>query len=87
MPSDLMFGSKTAPINLKVTEKFKLVLRQNWDFDKFPNSAKKKPNPIPPPVLIPFESEIDFITTVLRKEFLKSKFKFHLDLELNNPDF
>ena len=39
-----------------------------------------------PKMLVPFKSEADFVTTILRKEFGKSEFKFNWDMELNNPD-
>ena len=78
--SNLMNGSKTAPITLKVTERFKKVLRQNWDSVNFPLTAKMK-------IDVPFKSESDFILTILRKDFSKSKFKFRVDMEVNNPDW
>ena len=83
----LMDGSKTAPINLKVTENFKIILRQNWDMQLYPKTAKRRRDPNDSTRLIPFKSETDFVTTILRKEFAKSHFKFDWDMELNNPDF
>lgn len=85
MTSKLMLGSKTAPIRLMVTEAFKELLRRNWDLLRYPGVAKMKRDCLNLNK-IPFGSESDFITTVLRKDMGKTKFKFNWDFEINNPD-
>ena len=87
MLSKLMIGSKPDQIHVMVTKEFKRVLRQNWDMSAFPNTARQKPDPNNSKIMINFESEADFITTILRKEFGKTKFKFNFDMEINNPDW
>lgn len=84
--SDLMCGKKIVPITLYVSVKFYEVLERNWNFKKFPLTARLKPC-LKTKTSVPFKDKTDFITTILRKEFLKSKIKFNWDMEVNNPDF
>jgi hypothetical protein len=80
VPSNLMLGKKNTPLNLKMTRALKDFIRQNWDYVKYPETAKMKKG-------VPFKSEHDFIITIIRKDCLKSKFKFNVDMEVNDPDF
>ena len=76
-------GKKTAPLNIKITKELKFLILKKWNFDLYPDFALYK-NKVQQ---IPFFSETDFITCILRKELLKSKLKFYWDYEVNNPDF
>ena len=84
--SYLLIGSKSADMHYKVTEKFKKILARSWDIVNFPDTARQRFS-CKLKKFVPFKSEADFVLTILRKEFSKSKLKFNWDMEINNPDF
>lgn len=84
--SRLMVGKKTASIRYFVTERFKVLLRKNWDFLNFPTMARMKRSFKNPKLKVPFDSESDFVTTNLRAIFLMRKFDYDFHMERNNPD-
>lgn len=86
MASNVMRGSRTSHFSFYTTQRFKEKLNQNWDIKNNPKTARLKRNPKNPREKIPFESQRDFVETIMRAVFLMGKFEFDFFMERNNPD-
>ena len=86
MSSDLTIGSNTERLGFYITKRFKIEFEKNWNFKKYPHTARLKPNPLNPIEKIPFVSQKDFFTTIFRAIFITGKFDYNFFMERNNPD-